>query len=30
MEFDANGDVPGKIEWFTVDNDQVKDQGLIP
>jgi len=30
MEFDANGDVPGMIEWFTVDNDQVKDQGLIP
>ncbi len=30
MEFDANGDVPGMIEWFTVDNNTVKDQGLIP
>ena len=30
LEFDANGDVPGMIEWFTVDNNAVKDQGLIP
>ena len=30
MEFDAKGDVPGQIEWFSVTNDAVKDEGLIP
>lgn len=30
MEFDAKGDVPGQIEWFTVTAGVVKDEGLIP
>ena len=30
MEFDKVGDVPGQIEWFTVDKGVVTDKGLIP
>jgi branched-chain amino acid transport system substrate-binding protein len=29
MLFDKNGDVPGAIEWFTIEKGAVKDQGLI-
>jgi branched-chain amino acid transport system substrate-binding protein len=29
MEFDARGDVPGTIEWFTIENGAVVDNGLI-
>jgi branched-chain amino acid transport system substrate-binding protein len=30
MEFDERGDVPGTIEWFTIEGGAVKDNGLIP
>jgi branched-chain amino acid transport system substrate-binding protein len=30
QEFDPKGDVPGTIEWFTVTDNVVKDEGLIP